>query len=114
MRKTKKIIDFDGGLRYICPHCGKEQEFIEVLWTAYGRSKVCFSVSEDWKDIDFDEEEIDVRDFEDIDTPEHPFHCPGCRSPLGAEDIRKGFFKWLEGLKKEDPEWYAQAIAELL
>lgn len=110
----KRWIDFDGGLRYICPHCGKEQEFIEVLWMAYGRSRVCFSVSEDWKDIDFDEEEIDVRDFEDLETPDDPFHCPGCRSPLGAEDIRKGFFKWLEGLKKEDPEWYAEVIAELL
>jgi hypothetical protein len=110
----KKIIDFDGGLRYICPHCGKEQEFIEVLWMAYGRSRVCFSVSEDWKDIDFDEEEIDVRDFEDIETPDDPFCCPSCRGTLDAEDIREGFFKWLKGLKKEDPEWYAQVIAELL
>jgi hypothetical protein len=114
MGKTKKIIDFDGGLRYICPKCGKEQEFIGVFWTAYGFSKVSFSVSEDWKDIDFDKEEIDVRDYEDIETPDNPFCCPSCRETLDAEDIREGFFKWLERLKKEDSEWYAEVIAELL
>jgi|YelNatPaOPRAMG01_1025707.scaffolds.fasta_scaffold154378_2 hypothetical protein len=99
----------DKSLRYVCPHCGKEQKFAEVeirggelcaedSWT-YGLIMRYF--------------EVVVPQFP-VAVPIPVFRCPGCRALLKKEKIQEGFFEWLGRLRKKDPERYAEIIAELL
>ena len=109
---SEKLV-FDGKIAYICPHCGAEQKFVSVWWTVGGHDDVPFTLLPD--DIRFSGKSlrsffgITLRDIELDD-----FRCPSCTWELEPEDIRKGFFKWLEGLKKKDPKKHAQIVAKLL
>ena len=104
-----KIV-FDGRLRYVCPHCGEEQKAVLTTWKAWGVSEVSFSVEGGRMKT---EDEIDTRNYVDIDE-EGEYSCPDCDEKLTVEDVMGGLKKWLEKLKKEDPEEYAEIIAELL
>ena len=104
-----KIV-FDGELKYICPHCGTKQETILTSWKAWGLSEVSFSLARGRIES---EEEPSISDYVDIEE-EEAYFCPYCERMLTAEDVMNGFRKWLERLKQEDPEEYAEIIAELL
>ena len=104
-------LEFDGELRYICPHCGKEQEWIDAEWTASGFSKVAFAI--EGERVRPEEEELDPGDCDYIETT-GAFRCPGCGAPLADHQVKDGFFRWLKRLREEDPKWYAKIIAELL
>jgi len=117
---SEKLV-FDGRIAYICPKCGAEQKFVSVWWrieradvvhfTLLPPSRVgCYFLPER---IVFDGKRLTL-DRNDIELEDEPFHCPSCHEPLEPEDIRKGFWQWLERLKKEDPKRHAEVIALLL
>jgi hypothetical protein len=111
---SEKLV-FDGKIAYICPKCGKEQRFVSVWWTVGGCDAVPFTLLHD--DIRFSGKSL--RSFfnltlRDVELEDEPFHCPSCHEFLEPENIRKGFWQWLERLKKEDPKKHAEVIALLL
>jgi len=72
---------------------------------------------------------VDVEDIEDLsrisskvieyyfeaeDFDIESFFCPSCFKSLGKGDIEEGFRKWMDKIKKEDPETYASLISEML
>jgi rubredoxin len=92
---------FDGGLVWICPHCGAENLRIEKVEV----------VVEAGFSIDGNEIELNGVDWEDV---KEEFRCPECHKPVNAKDIRGGFEKWLERLRQSSPEEYATVVADLL
>jgi hypothetical protein len=116
---------FDGRTAYICPKCGAEQKFVSVWWRIERADVVPFVLKGEkrikGKGIDvilperivFDGKRLTL-DRNDIELEDEPFHCPSCHEFLEPEDIRKGFWQWLERLKKEDPKRHAEVIALLL
>jgi len=108
----KKKIEFDGSLYWICPYCGAENDSITVVVRIEGTGKTTasrFAVS--------DEIEVDEYDYEpeleEIDSEsQEDYLCPECEESVTAEDIRQGFHDWLEQLKDEDPEQYAELLSE--
>jgi hypothetical protein len=95
--KTPK---FDGKLKWVCPHCGAENETVAEECTAY-------------HSFEIDEEGVTPLKLKDLDY-NSPLECPSCYEEVTAEDIRTGFRRWLENLKRTDPERHAEILAELL
>jgi ssDNA-binding Zn-finger/Zn-ribbon topoisomerase 1 len=109
MEHQEKVYS-DKSLRYVCPHCGKEQKFAEVEIRG---GDVCAEDSWTYGTI--------MRFFEVVGPQWFPvaapipfFRCPSCKTMLRKKEIQKGFFEWLSRLRKKNPERYAEIIAELL
>jgi hypothetical protein len=96
---TGKPLAFTGKIAYICPHCGREQEFVSMWWEA-------------WKDVRLSSLLQDL--LRRHNTEVRTFRCHFCNKPLEPENIREGFFMWLERLKERDPKRYAEILSGLL
>jgi predicted nucleic-acid-binding Zn-ribbon protein len=102
-------IAFDGNLKWICPHCGAENEGIDADITAYG------SFRSAWFAVVGDKVEIDENEEPNYDYFEYNlFCCPKCRGDVTAKEIKDGLFKWLEKIRKENPELYSEVMADLV
>jgi hypothetical protein len=123
--RISQVLVFDGRIAYICPKCGAEQKFVSVWWRIERADVVPFTILPPSRvgilslpeRIVFDGKSL--RNFfnltlRDVELEDEPFHCPSCHEPLEPEDVRKGFWQWLERLKKEDPKKHAEVIALLL
>jgi len=99
---NKEKAHFDGDLRYVCPHCRKEQRFVEAefkagevcatgLWT-YGQTMRYFEVL------------VPYLQAAEVVPLIPVLFCPGCRAQLRKEEIQGGFLKWLGRLRKGDPK----------
>jgi predicted RNA-binding Zn-ribbon protein involved in translation (DUF1610 family) len=109
-----KKIEFDGSLCWICPHCGAENDSITVLVWMEGTGKTTanrFAVSDE---IEVYEDDYACEpELEEINSEsQEDYLCPECEESVTAEDIRQGFHDWLEQLKDEDPEQYAELLSE--
>jgi len=103
-------IKFDGNLKWICPHCRAENEGIDADITAYGSFwSAWFTITGDTIEIDEKENQPDYNYFE-----YNGFYCPKCRGGVTAKEVREGLFRWLEKIRRVDPEWYAEAMADLV
>jgi rubrerythrin len=107
--RNKKIV-FDGNLGWICPKCGVINEWISADVTAYGQAKrTGFYLMGEKMELTNYEEDLDFDDYV-FDN----FSCPECGHPVTAKEVREGLFKWLEYIKRENPEWYAEVMADLV
>jgi ribosomal protein L37AE/L43A len=105
-----KKLRFDGSICWLCPHCEAENETIKATVRVEGTTQEMNFVLDG--DVDTGS---DYPEFEDIyDYEEEEYLCPNCGEQVTAEDIREGFHKWLERLKDEDPEQYAQLLSEYI
>jgi DNA-directed RNA polymerase subunit RPC12/RpoP len=98
---------FCGDLRYVCPRCGDVQKKL-VFRSLEGRSFEAYfrvyrgrikALQEDdsWWHLD-----------EDLG-----FRCPSCWKELTLQEVLKGLGKWLEMMRKIDPQTYSEVMSRM-
>jgi len=84
---------------------------LEMDVTSWGKAQIDVEEIEDFPEID--SETIESY-FEPEDFEVEEFFCPNCGKTLSEKDIEKGFRKWMDKIKREDPKLYASLLSEML
>jgi len=98
---------FSGDLRYVCPRCGDVQKKL-IFRSLDGSFEAYFRVCRgEIEALQEDGSWLLARN-EDCE-----FRCPSCWKELTLREVLKGLRKWLEMMRKIDPQTYSEVMSRM-